>query len=197
MTDFLADRLAFHDIAIRGISPYGFGTPGTFWELPEGWDDVTQQVTESPVLESGVMLLSEAESNHAFHQNIATYAWVLDGSVPFRAIFEDLTEPTPDDAADVETTSVVDKRYDHHAQASLNTRFVSLVGDEQLQFYSATLFNWWPLDTKGKQTPFKEPSLLIQRTLVAVDEEQTSPLPGFRELPENLEDFTAPDNSES
>lgn len=196
MTDFLADRLAHHDISVRGISPYGFGTPGTFWELPEGWDDVTEQVTESPVLESGVMLLSEAESNHAFHQNIATYAWVLDGSVPFRAIFENLYEPTPDEAADVQTESSVDKRMDHHAQARLNTRFVSMVGDEQLQFYSATLFNWWPLDTTGVQTPFKEPSLLIQRTLVAIDEEQATPLPVFRDLPEKLEEFTAPGDAE-
>lgn len=191
MTDFLADRIAQHKITIKGISPYGFGTPGTFWGLPAGWDDVTEAVTGGPTQSSGVMLLSENESEHSFHQNIATYSWVLDGEVPFAAIFTGLEEPTPDEARDVSTSSSIEVLSKSYAQASLTTTFTAEMGDETLPFVSSTVFNWWPLDISGTKSPFTKPSLLIQRTMVAIDKPQDS-LPEFRELPHNLDEFTKP-----
>ncbi|WIM68041.1 hypothetical protein QP027_01165 [Corynebacterium breve] len=192
MTNFLADRLDHYNIKVTGISPYGFGTAETFWQMPEAWEDVTVAVQGVSEMQSGAMLLRENSPAHEFAQNLATYTWVLDGQVPFEMIFTGLKEPVPEEAANATTYSGITTVSADFAAAWMTTRFSSVMGEVELDFVSFTQFNWWPLDTTGMQTPFEQPSLLVQRTMVLVDEESSTPLPEFRELPHNLDDLANP-----
>lgn len=180
MTDFLADRLNKYSIAVTGISPYGFGSADMFWEIPDGWSDVTELTQGVPPEQSGVMLLRADEPTHGFFQNVATYTWVLDGRVPFETIFTGLKEPVPVDAGQVSSLSAIDHVSDTHAEARLITRF----NDDERDMVSTTLFTWYKLDGTG--TRFDDPSVLIQRTLVAVDAEQES-VPTFTQLPDSVD----------
>ncbi|SES21757.1 hypothetical protein [Corynebacterium cystitidis] len=196
MSDFLAERLKKYSIQVTGISPYGFGTAEMFWDLPSSspgagaWEDVTELTQGVPPEQSGVMLLRDSEPVEGFHQNVATYTWVLDGHVPFELIFTNLKEPVPVDARQVSSLSAIEHASDRHAEARLVTRF----SDDERDMVSTTVFTWYKLDGTG--TRFDDPSVLIQRTLVAVDQSGDAELasdtrqhsvPGFRPLPDSVD----------
>ncbi|WP_257159090.1 hypothetical protein [Corynebacterium cystitidis] len=214
MSDFLAERLKKYSIDVTGISPYGFGSAEMFWDLPSSnsgagdadrqganaaddtWEDVTELTQGVPPEQSGVMLLRDSEPVEGFHQNVATYTWVLDGHVPFELIFTDLKEPLPVDARQVSSLSAIEHASDTHAEARLVTRF----SDDERDVVSTTVFTWYKLDGTG--TRFDDPSVLIQRTLVAVDQAGDAVLedntqlegdtrqhsvPGFRPLPDSVD----------